>query len=324
MQADSSHARRFQGTGLGLAISKRLVEAMGGQIGVKNAGVRGSVFWVHLPLQGAGIQTRQAVLAGKNVAMITNSAVLRDGLKLQLQATGAVMLPCNDLAELRAEKRKCDALLLDVSAGDADSIPDVSGLGIATVVLVPPESRAQVADYASKGIRGYLTKPVRQGSLETRLAAIISGGGEGETKVTPKAIERRSGHAALSVLLAEDNPVNALLARELLRRRGHRIHEVTNGEAAVEACVGNRFDLVLMDLHMPGMDGIEAAMRIRAAEAQSGAHPMPIYALTADALETGRKACLDAGMDGFLTKPVDPAELDVILASVGNAAAIAA
>ena len=112
------------------------------------------------------------------------------------------------------------------------------------------------------------------------------------------------------VLLAEDNPVNALLTRELLRRRGHRVREVATGEAAVRAMTEERFDIMLTDIHMPGMDGIEAAKAIRAGEAAEGRPRTPIIALTADALETGKRACKDAGMDGFLTKPVDPALLD--------------
>ena len=133
--------------------------------------------------------------------------------------------------------------------------------------------------------------------------------------VAQQAAERRQSKH-LSVLMAEDNPVNALLARELLRRRGHAVHEVTTGEAAVDVCSKQRFDLVIMDLHMPGLDGIEATRRIRTAERAAGEGRLPIFALTADALETGRAACLEAGMNGFLTKPVDPAELDAILASV--------
>jgi CheY-like chemotaxis protein len=112
------------------------------------------------------------------------------------------------------------------------------------------------------------------------------------------------------VLLAEDNPVNALLTRELLRRRGHRVREVTTGDAAVRAMEEERFDLVLTDIHMPGMDGIEATKAIRANEQAAGRARTPIIALTADALETGKRACKEAGMDGFLTKPVDPALLD--------------
>jgi CheY-like chemotaxis protein len=112
------------------------------------------------------------------------------------------------------------------------------------------------------------------------------------------------------VLLAEDNPINMMLIRELLRRRGHNVTEVANGRAAVEAIQAGQYDLLLTDIHMPGMDGIEAAQAIRAWEKQTARPRTPIVALTADALDAGKHACQDAGMDGFLTKPVDPAELE--------------
>jgi CheY-like chemotaxis protein len=114
----------------------------------------------------------------------------------------------------------------------------------------------------------------------------------------------------LRILLAEDNPINMMLIRELLRRRGHSVVEVTTGNDAVQAMMDSRYDLLLTDIHMPGMDGIEAARAIRAGEARSGRPRTPIVALTADALEDGKRACREAGMDGFLTKPVDPAELE--------------
>jgi CheY-like chemotaxis protein len=119
-----------------------------------------------------------------------------------------------------------------------------------------------------------------------------------------------SPDAGLNVLLAEDNPVNMMLIRELLRRRGHTVHEASNGQAAVRAMRDRRFDLLLTDIHMPGMDGIEAARAIRALERENNLPRTPIVALTADALDAGKHACREAGMDGFLTKPVDPAELE--------------
>jgi CheY-like chemotaxis protein len=120
----------------------------------------------------------------------------------------------------------------------------------------------------------------------------------------------------LRILLAEDNPINALLTRELLRRRGHDVREVISGEAAVAVMSEERFDLLLTDIHMPGLDGIEAAQRIRADEIAHGLMRTPIVALTADALETGQRACQEAGMDGFLTKPIEPAELDAMLVNL--------
>jgi PAS domain S-box-containing protein len=321
VQADSSHARRFEGTGLGLAISKRLVEAMGGSIGVRSAADRGSVFWVMLPLEGTPARnTKVPPLKGKRVAIVSNSPILRVGLKLQLAAGGAESVDCRDLAAVSRIKNKCDALIFD--AIESQPLPQLGSLRVPAVALVSPQYRATLSGLRENGLSGYLTKPVRQSSLESRLKAVMSGETSFDNTLMVAAAERRPGKH-LSVLLAEDNPVNALLARELLRRRGHAVHEVTTGEAAVEVCVHTRFDLVIMDLHMPGLDGIEATRRIRVWEKESGTKPTPIIALTADALETGRRACIEAGMDGFLTKPVDPAELDSILATIqpGTAAA---
>jgi CheY-like chemotaxis protein len=191
------------------------------------------------------------------------------------------------------------------------------------VALLAPNQRGQLAALSQKGIRGYLMKPVRRDSLDKRLAAVFAGETELIAPPPPAQSERRIGKG-LSILLAEDNPINALLMRELLRRRGHAVREVTTGEGAVSACAAERFDLVLMDLHMPGLDGIEATLRIRSAEAAEAAKPVPIFALTADVLETGRKACLEAGMDGFFTKPVDPTELDAVLATITPPAILAA
>jgi CheY-like chemotaxis protein len=255
------------------------------------------------------------------VALVSATPILRAGLKLQLAAAGAEAVEMRDLSLVSGPGPKCDLLLIDIAPGG--QLPDVTGLDIPVMVLLPPSERTRLATLPEKGIRGYLMKPVRQDSLEKRLTAVLAG----ETELTPApvlpAAERQARHGLL-ILLAEDNPVNALLARELLRRRGHRVEAVTTGEAAVAACADRHFDVVIMDLHMPGLDGIEASSRIRKAESANGWKPVPIFALTADALETGRKACLDAGMDGFLTKPIDPADLDAVLATIAPRAILAA
>jgi CheY-like chemotaxis protein len=137
------------------------------------------------------------------------------------------------------------------------------------------------------------------------------------TPLPPIAETRRpTSFAGYKILLAEDNPINALLTRELLKRRGHRVSEVQSGEAAVVAVTREHFDLVLTDIHMPGLDGIEAAARIRSEEKLMSRQRVPIVALTADADESIRQACHGAGMDGFLTKPIDPAELDSMFAKI--------
>ncbi len=315
VQADSSHGRRFEGSGLGLAISRRLVAAMGGSIGVRPGEKGGSIFWVRLPLVETHLRTLPRPLPGKRVALMSASSIVRSGIRLQLEAAGA---------SSAGAERACasDALLVDIAAGEA--LPQMPEGGPPALALLLPSERNRLTELQAKGFAGYLMKPVRQGSLETRLIA----GRADETEMSAGAVRPpvtpHPGGEGISILLAEDNPVNALLARELLRRRGHTVEAVTTGIAAVAACAARRFDLVLMDLHMPGLDGIEAALRIRRWESERGAKPAPMFALTADALETGRKACLDAGMDGFLTKPLDPADLDAVLATIARPAVQAA
>jgi len=174
------------------------------------------------------------------------------------------------------------------------------------------------------GFAGYLVKPLRQSSLVEQL---VHRPLSGATRPKPDVANgqfRATAHrgaeitpalrpaGGLKILLAEDNPINALLTRELLRRRGHHVTEVASGDAALKAMESQSFDMLLTDIHMPGMDGIEASRAIRAHESQWGRRRTPIVALTADALETGMQACKDAGMDGFLTKPVDPSQLDAM------------
>jgi len=318
VQADSSHARRFEGTGLGLSISKRLVSAMGGEIGLTSDSSAGSTFWVTLPLEEKNVRRARWSLVGNRVATITGSPILREGLRLQLGAAGAEMSPHQTLVAIQAQRKQVDLLLVDADWDEAVPLPDVSGIGIPAVALLPPGHRAQLGQLSAKGYRAYLIKPVRQESLERRLMAADAGANQEISASSPQQVRTKPG---LSILLAEDNPVNALLARELLRRRGHNVAQVATGEAAVTAVQNTHFDVVIMDLHMPGLDGIEATRRIRAEEVENRSRRLPIYALTADALDTGRKACLAAGMDGFLTKPVDPSELDAVLDTITPLAA---
>ena len=316
VQADSSHARRFEGTGLGLAISRRLVEAMGGKIGVVSEENRGSLFWVRLPLEQIAPPAPSHLLKAKRVALISDSAMLRAGLVRQLEAAGADYVDVRNLDLVLGKHCPCDLVLVDAGKAKNAALPDVRGFDLPVVSLLSHSKRTHLPALSEKGIRGYLMKPVRQDSLEKRLAALCEGKTEPIARPSTSAPEPRRGQG-LSILLAEDNPVNALLARELLRRRGHRVEAVTTGQAAVAACAARRFDVVIMDLHMPGLDGIEATLRIRRAESEDSAvKPVPIFALTADTLEAGRKACIEAGMDGFLTKPVDPADLDAVLETI--------
>lgn len=322
VQADSSHARRFGGSGLGLAICKRLVSAMGGEIGLDPAPGGGSIFWFTMPtiILREGQRSAEALLTGQTVAIVTRNAVLREGLTAQIRAFGGEMAPLRtDAAEF---EQAIDTLLIDAGTGTEAELPASPNPGMRSIVLLAPEARAGLPALKALGFAGYLVKPVRTSSLIERLQTQFEPEGQAVKGLRRKTqLQMASSVAAkgkLRILLAEDNPINAMLIRELLRRRGYEVSEVTSGEAALEASEKQRFDLLLTDIHMPGLDGIETARRIREREALDGGERIPIVALTADALETGKHACQDAGMDGFLTKPIDPAELDAMLQNLLN------
>jgi len=307
VQVDSSHGRKFEGTGLGLAISRRLVAAMGGEIGLEPNPGGGSIFWFTIPALGP-LDTPDygRALAGKRVAVLSRNPVLREGLIAQIRSGGALPAPLTE-----AGLRSADLMLIDAGT-EAEPEPIVPPVpSIPAFLLLSQAARAAAADVKSSGFTGYLVKPVRQVTLVTWL---------GEQKPQPASLSEipmavATGETGCKILLAEDNPINALLTKELLRRRGHSVTAVTSGEAALAAMETERFDIILTDIHMPGMDGIEATRAIRAQEERLRRPRTPIVALTADVLETGRRACREAGMDGFLTKPVEPKQLDDMFAA---------
>ncbi len=306
VQADSSHARKFGGSGLGLAISKRLIEAMGGQIGVEPAGGGGSLFWFTLPAIVVRPASLRPHLNDLKVAVVTRNTILREGLSDQIRCADGLVAAVNDSDGI-------DVVLIDAGTDAEPDPPRRPDRGVPAIVLVTPAGRNRLGDLKAMGFAGYLVKPVRNASLVERLTSSatfdVPSLVQQPAALSTPAFEEQSA-TGRKVLLAEDNPINALLTRELLKRRGYRTREVTSGDAAVRAMDEERFDLVLTDLHMPGLDGVEATRAIRANETASGRARTPIVAVTADTLETLRQACQEAGMDGFLTKPVDPAELD--------------
>ncbi|MEJ0027865.1 MAG: ATP-binding protein [Rhizomicrobium sp.] len=313
VQADSSHARKFGGSGLGLAISKKLVEAMGGEIGIDEAPGGGSRFWFTLPsvVVKPAPEAQAATLEGLSIAIVTRNVLLRDGLAAQIRAAGgAVFMP--------QDSRRPDFMLIDAGTDSEPNPPAAPDRGVPALVVLTPAARSQLGAMREMGFAGYLVKPVRLSTLVARLRHLVEKQPDQPLPIhaaVPPSFAiapptRTEAPGAIRILLAEDNPINLMLTRELLRRRGHAVVEVTSGEAAVKAMENDTFDIVLTDIHMPGMDGIEATRAIRAYETATGRRRTPIVALTADALETGKRACKDAGMDGFLTKPVDPAQLD--------------
>ncbi len=325
VQADTGHARRFGGSGLGLAISKRLVAAMGGEIGIDPANGGGSVFWFTMPsvvVRGAAQET-PVRLAGRRIAVVTRSSVLRGALVAQIRNLGGEAVPRSTSKKLPDD---IDTLLIDAGNGTEPDLPTPPDSHVFSLVLLTPGARSHLPDLKSRGFAGYLVKPLRESSLAERILTGDMPTLDGEPprqpprKPTPSVIDVADERTGLTtILLAEDSPINAMLTRELLRRRGYEIVCVASGEEALAAMEDHEFDLLLTDIHMPGMDGIEAARRVRANEERLGRRRTPIVALTADALETGKQACQDAGMDGFLTKPVNPTELDAMLADLFSA-----
>jgi CheY-like chemotaxis protein len=307
-QADSSHTRRFGGTGLGLAIVKKLATAMGGVITLGPRAGGGSVFCADIAFETiTPTLTDVRRLSGRTVAIASPSSFLAQAVGLALEGEGAIV---KHVASPKAAKGTC-AILLDHEMSENGGAAWIK-TGVPLVALIPQEKRDLIETYRADGAAGYLIKPLRQESLIERVALAA-----GDTiDARPIAANDERANAApknlgIRVLLAEDNPVNALLAKSLLARNGCHVDTVGNGQEAVAALDAAPYDLVLMDMHMPVMDGFEATRAIRAKFGRVA--QTPIIALTAAAMEEDRRACKAAGMNDFITKPLDPDMLSSVL-----------
>jgi PAS domain S-box-containing protein len=333
-QADSSSTRQYGGTGLGLAISKRIVERMDGSINVDSQAGAGATFSFAVPLAPApdteAVEFAAPDLHGSAVMIVAGTEIEASLLARRLGRWGARTCAAIDerIADALLPERHWDALLVDYPlAAVMAATADLARLDIARrIVLIRPTERHELAALRERGFNGYLIKPVRAASLAAQLEHVDTF----EQQVEPAAASAEAdtivSSKGLSILVAEDNEINALLARALLTRLGHRPTIAGDGNAALESWHAARaggvpYDLVLMDVQMPGMDGLEAARRIRAAETESGAPRTHIVALTANAQSEDREACLAAGMDGLLVKPLDRERLRDVLAAALTALA---
>jgi PAS domain S-box-containing protein len=336
-QADERIGRNYGGTGLGLSISERIVKRMGGRITLDSKPGMGSTFEVSIPLAAYGDQQDSFAapdLSGESIMLVAPQSIESSLIARRLQRWGGQTCMVSDLEVARAllPERTWHAVLIDHAMGaEATEALGQAARGHATqrIVMFTPAARQtlRLSSAISSAFTGYLVKPLRAASLAARLmngpevlapslAADIAI--EIADPIETPAIAQPRG---LSVLVAEDNEINALLMRSLLTRLGHHAVITTNGEEALESWLaatsaGTPYDLVLMDIQMPQLDGIETTKRIRRLEASQPGRQTPILALTANALVEDRYACFEAGMDGFLIKPLDREKLADALANL--------
>lgn len=308
VQTDITHSTQLGGAGLGLAIVSRLATAMGGEVGVGGEVGHGAEFWFEAPFQIAAAATRDAPLAGRNVAIVSSNTIVRIATARQIEAAGGRAYTAVDVSAAMTGAPADTILLIDAAlAGSRGAMKPPAGRK--AVVLVTPEQRDRIDPLKAAGFSGYLIKPLRTVSLVAQvLQADAAGAAPGPNPHHDD--DRIAGAVAqgVRVLLAEDNPINALLARTLLEREGCKVDRVADGEQAIAAAVAGSYDLILMDLRMPGLSGVDAARKLRAKGVAA-----PIAALTADAFDEDKRACLAAGMDDFLVKPLTQEALRDVL-----------
>ncbi|MFO1146905.1 MAG: ATP-binding protein [Alsobacter sp.] len=296
-QGDGSIARRYGGTGLGLAISRRLVELMGGAIGVESAPEGGSRFWFDIPLAAQAEAGGRAAALNLAASVEGGAPALRSALERLLGELGAQVTPAQ---EASAGPPRPLAIRLRREDGAADHGP-----ALLVVTPAPGMDGSATLDGAATParLRHALAKPIAPGQSP------------GAARQARRDLPRvRSGAGGLRILVAEDNVVNQQVALGLLAKLGHSAELARDGHEAVAMAARGAYDLVLMDMQMPGMDGLAATVAIRQEEQAEGRPRLPIIAMTANAMSTDREACLASGMDDFVSKPVTHGLLDAVLA----------